>query len=189
MYRRIILAVVVLCMVGTTYVQADQTPGQYQEVLKYLGRNGDFKDNVLKINLPRNDLHVTIRGVPTPTAFGFGGWVGMTKGEGNRDVMMGDLVLLEDEVNPMLSALLDHGLEVTALHNHFFWEEPRIFYMHIHGHGAPLDLAQRVKPALDLIGHVVAPSDTTRMATLGETPQSSNLDTARIARIVGHAGE
>ena len=68
------------------------------------------------------------------------------------DVMMGDLVLLQDEVNPVMSALLDNGLEVTALHNHFFWDEPRMFYMHVHGHGAPMDLARKVKPALDLIG-------------------------------------
>ena len=53
------------------------------------------------------------------------------------DVMMGDLVLLQDEVNPVMSALLDNGLEVTALHNHFFWDEPRMFFMHVHGHGTP----------------------------------------------------
>ena len=65
---------------------------------------------------------------------------------------MGDLVLTQDEVNPVMSALLDNGLEVTALHNHFFWDEPRMFYMHVHGHGTPADLARKVKPALDLIG-------------------------------------
>ena len=59
---------------------------------------------------------------------------------------MGDLVLLEDEVNPVMSALLDNGLEVTALHNHFFFESPRIFYMHVHGHGKAADLARMAKP-------------------------------------------
>ena len=76
----------------------------------------------------------------------------MTKGTGGMDVMMGDLVLTQDEVNPVMSALLDNGLEVTALHNHFFWDEPRMFYMHVHGHGSPAELARKVKPALDLIG-------------------------------------
>ncbi len=66
----------------------------------------------------------------------------MTKGTGGMDVMMGDLVLLEDEVNPVMSALLDNGLEVTAVHNHFFFESPRIFYMHVHGHGKAADLAK-----------------------------------------------
>ena len=65
------------------------------------------------------------------------------------DVMMGDLVLTEDEVNPVMSALLDNGLDVTALHNHFFFDTPRIFYMHVHGMGTAADLATKVKPALD----------------------------------------
>src|SRR3981081_1299488 len=77
----------------------------------------------------------------------------MAKGCDRGHVMMGDLVLLEDEVNPVMSALLDNGLEVTALHNHFFFESPRIFYMHVHGHGKAADLATKAKPALDLIGH------------------------------------
>ncbi|PYQ96317.1 MAG: hypothetical protein DMF96_18985, partial [Acidobacteria bacterium] len=81
-----------------------------------------------------------------------GDYKAMTKGTGGTDVMMGDLVLTEDEVNPVMSALLDNGLDVTALHNHFFWDEPRMFYMHVHGHGKPADLARKVKPALDLIG-------------------------------------
>jgi len=66
--------------------------------------------------------------------------VALTKAIEGNDVMMGDLVLLQEEVNPVMSALLENGLEVTALHNHFFWEEPRIFFMHIHGHGKALDL-------------------------------------------------
>jgi hypothetical protein len=70
------------------------------------------------------------------------------------DVMMGDLVLLQEEVNPVLSTLLNNGLEVTALYNHFFWETPRIFYLHIHGIGKAADLAQWVKPAIDFIAHV-----------------------------------
>ncbi len=137
---------------------AQEMPSAYQEVLTILGRKGDYQDNVLKVNVPRNDLKVTVAGVPAPTAFGFGGWLAMTKGDKGREVMMGDLVLLQEEVNPVMSALLNNGLEVTALHNHFFWEQPRIFYMHVHGYGAAADLARKVKPALDLIGHVAPPA-------------------------------
>src|ERR1044071_5655309 len=107
---------------------AQSVPADYDAVLKTLGKQGDYKSNVLKVNIPRNDLKVTIDGVATPTPFGFGGWLAMTKSNADQNVMMGDLVLLEDEVNPVMSALLANGLEVTALHNHFFFESPRIVY-------------------------------------------------------------
>lgn len=112
----------------------------------------------------------------------------MTKGTGGNDVMMGDLVLLEDEVNPVMSALLDNGLEVTALHNHFFFEVPRVFYMHVHGHGKSADLARRVKPALDLIGRN-APRHQTSASGGTSNVSAGQMDTAKIARLVGHEGE
>ena len=105
---------------------AQDMPKDYQDVLTFLGRKGDYKENVLKVGIPRSDLKVTVAGIETPTSFGFGGWCAMTKGEKGVNVMMGDLVLLQGEVNPVMSALLENGLEVTALHNHFFWEEPRM---------------------------------------------------------------
>jgi hypothetical protein len=166
---------------------AQDVPSDYAGVLTALGRKGDFNANVLKVNIPRNDLSVTIDGAATPTAFGFGGWIAMTKGDHGLNVMMGDLVLLQEEVNPVMSALLENGLEVTALHNHFFHEEPRIFYMHVHGHGKPEELARRVKPALDLIGKISPPPDHA-----GASPPASaevKVDTAALDRIIGSTGE
>src|ERR1700674_1175743 len=161
---------------------AQDVPAQYQQVLTALGKQGDFKDNVLKVNIPRNDVSVTVANVNTPTPFGFGGWVAMTKGTGGLDVMMGDLVLTQDEVNPVMSALLDNGLEVTALHNHFLWDEPRMFYMHVHGHGSPADLARNVKPALELIGKGASPPSGPAAPAVSTSP---TIDTAKIAQIVG----
>ena len=163
-------------------VYGQEMPAEYAEVLAYLGRAGDFKEKVLKVNIPRNDLSVTVDGVATPTPFGFGGWLGMTKGDKSLEVMMGDLVLLEDEVNPVMSALLDNGIEATALHNHFFWEEPRIFYLHVHGHGKATDLAHSVKPALELIGKLKSRSGA---MTGKQAAQDSKLDAAKLARIIG----
>jgi hypothetical protein len=166
---------------------AQDMPAEYQQVLTALGKQCDYKANVLKVNIPRNDVSVTVANVKTPTPFGFGGWVAMTKGTGSMDVMMGDLVLTQDEVNPVMSALLDNGVEVSALHNHFLWDEPRMFYLHVHGHGKPADLARQLKPALDLIG-----KSTPRPTSASAPPAAAaatTIDTAKLAQIVGTQGE
>src|ERR1700693_142030 len=185
MNRFVVCAVVSLTLFAT-FAQAQEMPAPYKQVLDTLGKTGDFKDNVLKVNIPRNDLSVTVANMKPPTPFGFGGWVAMTKGTGGMDVMMGDLVLTQEEVNPVMSALLDNGLEATALHNHFFWDEPRVFYMHVHGHGSPADLARRVKPALDLIGKGTNRPAATPAAAPAAAP---TIDTAKIVQIAGHQGE
>src|SRR3984893_16012411 len=175
--RRFLTVCAALSLTFASVARAQDIPAEYQQVLTSLGKQGDYKANVLKVNIPRSDVSVTVANVKTPTPFGFGGWVAMTKGTGGMDVMMGDLVLLQDEVNPVMSALLDNGLEVTALHNHFFWDEPRMFYMHVHGHGSPAELARKAKPALDLIGK---PATTPAPAA---PPASLGFDPAAIAKI------
>jgi len=181
------VAMLMICIAAIAQISvAQEVPSDYQQVMKIVGKQGDYKSDVLKVNIPRNDLHIKIAGYSVPTPFGFGGWFAMTKGDGGEDVVMGDLVLTQEEVNPVMSALLNHGLEVTALHNHFFWDEPRVFFMHIHGHGKALDLANDLKPAIDLIGQA-------KPAGGGQTPNAApkqgTLDADKIAKIVGHAGE
>ena len=167
--------------------RAQSIPPDYQAVLDTLGKKGDWKDGVLKVSLPRNDVAVTVGGRPAPTPFGFGGWVALTRGDGG-EVMMGDLVLTEDEVNPVMSAVLEHGLDVTALHNHFFWEEPRMFYMHVHGTGSAADLARRLKPAIDLMDQppLQAPHAPAQATPV---PPAGTLDGAALTKIIGHPGE
>lgn len=182
------LAVLAFVWISVPAIFGQSMPADYEGVLKTLGRQGDFKANVLKINIPRNDLKVSIDGIPTPTPFGFGGWLAMTKGSSGNDVMMGDLVLLEEEVNPVMSALLENELDVTALHNHFFFESPRIFYMHVHGYGKAADLARRAKPAIGLIGQS-APAHPSSAPRGEGTVSAGPMDTAKISRIAGHEGE
>jgi hypothetical protein len=180
-------AFILVATVAAGIARAQEMPAEYQQVLTTVGKTGDFSDGVLKVNIPRNDLQVRIKERAAPTPFGFGGWVALTKGTDGTDVMMGDLVLTDDEVNPVMSAILDNGLDVTALHNHFFWEQPRIFYMHVHGTGSAADLARRLKPAIDLIDRSAARTQAPSASSPARS--GSNLNTAALAKIVGHEGE
>jgi hypothetical protein len=185
------MAAFFVALAVTAAAAAQEMPPAYASVLTALGRTGDFKDGVLKVNVPRSDLHVTIAGRPAPTPFGFGGWLAMTPGDGGHEVLMGDLVLTEDEVGPVMSALLENGLEVTALHNHFFWEQPRIFYMHVHGMGDAADLARRAAPALRLIGKPAVgtpPAPATQPAPAAPAAGPA-IDGPALAAIIGHPGE
>jgi hypothetical protein len=176
--------IIAVLLASAATASAQQVPDRYAPLLKTLGKSGDFKDGVLKVNIPRADLRVTINGRPAPTPFGFGGWVALTQGTGGSDVMMGDLVLTEAEVNPVMSALLDNGLEVTALHNHFFREEPRVFYMHVHGRGTAGELATRLQPALAIIDKAVS-----KTTPVSPAPPAQMLNTEALATAIGHKGE
>src|SRR3954453_21605995 len=179
------MRIALLVLVGIIAIPAQRSgaqdvPDPYKTVLSSLGKTGDYKDNVLKVNIPRNNLKVTNKVRPAPILFGFGGWVEMTRGSEGHDVMMGDLVLTEDQVNPVMSALLDNGLEVTALHNHFFWEQPRVFYMHVHGMGSPEELAAKLKPALAIIDDAVkkAPAPAASASTTSASTTSASTTSA-----------
>jgi Domain of Unknown Function (DUF1259) len=155
-----------------------------------LGKKGALIEEqaVYTVPLPRNDLKVTIRGEPVPIPFGFGGWVAFKKTRnGKGTVMMSDTVLLQDEVNPVISAAHANGIEITAIHNHFFFEEPRLFYMHVHAMGEPGELARRYSQAIQ-------PSKLhpANQPPAGPPPAKTGaelFDTARLAQIAGHEGQ
>ncbi len=177
-------AALVAALLPAMPVAAQDLPPDYAAVMTTLGKKGDFKDGVLKVNIPRGDLSVTIGKRSAPTPFGFGGWVAFTKGDGGHEVMMGDLVLTEDEVNPVMSAILDNGLEVTALHNHFFWEQPRIFYMHVHGMGTAADIARKLQPAIRLIDAAAKPGSSSPAGS-----PTAGVTGTPLAKIIGTQGE
>nr|WP_207435906.1 DUF1259 domain-containing protein [Sabulibacter ruber] len=122
------------------------TPAEIKAIETTMGKKGTYKEAEVTHTtpLPRNDLKVKVKGEPVPIAFGFGGWVSIKRTvDGKTAMLMSDTVLLQEEVNPLISAAQANGLEIGAIHNHFFYEEPRIFYMHLHGMGTPEELAQK----------------------------------------------
>ena len=130
-----------LVLLGATLVTAAH--GQeldWKQVDDVLGRTATVIQDVHRYGFPRTDLNVTLDGVTIKPAFALGGWVAF-KPMGNQAMVMGDLVLTENEVNPVMARVLADGMEVTAVHNHLLRASPATFYMHIGGHGDPVKMA------------------------------------------------
>jgi biotin operon repressor len=150
-----------------------------------LGKKGTAQaGGVYRVGLPRTDLKVTLDGVEIKPALALGSWLAFAK-TGNRGTVMGDLVLLQSEVNPVMKKLEESGIEITALHNHLLRNEPFTLYMHVLGHGDPVKLATALHDAL-------GESKTPFQNPVPETPPSTtspiDLDTAMIDRALGHKG-
>lgn len=154
-----------------------------------MGKKGTYNQEqaVHTTPLPRNDLKVTIKGDAVPIPFGFGGWASIKKTvDGKSAVLMSDTVLLEEEVNPLISAAHANGLEISAIHNHFFYEEPRIFYMHLHGMGAPADLAK--KYAATIKDSKIAPANQPAAASSPAKTGKEIFDLPALDKIVKYSG-
>lgn len=154
-----------------------------------MGKKGTYNTDqaVHTTSLPRNDLKITVKGDPVPIPFGFGGWAAIKKTvDGRSAVLMSDTVLLEEEVNPLISAAHANGLEISAIHNHFFYEQPRIFYMHLHGMGTPAELAKKF--AATIRDSKLAPANQPQpTATAGPTGKEI-FDLPALDSIVKHTG-
>lgn len=144
----------------------------------------DKKENVFKVSKPRDDVKVTVDRLPMPPFMGLTSYAAFMP-SGHGVMMMGDTVLLEDEVNPAMSAALDAGLEVTALHNHFFFDSPKVFFMHIGGTGDARRLAAGVKSVYDRVAQVRAAQPTPPNAFAGEVPQPGSITAGPIEQILG----
>jgi uncharacterized protein DUF1259 len=155
--------------------------GDWKDTDATMGRPGqDQPDGAHKYALPRGDMNVTVNGVQVKAGLALGSWVAF-KHSGKVDIVMGDLVLAEDEVGPVMQELESGGIEVTALHNHLIGESPRVMYMHIHGMGTAASLGKAI--------HSAIAKTKTPEAKPPAPPGDLGIDTTQIDQILGHAGK
>jgi biopolymer transport protein ExbD len=156
----------------------------WKPVQEVFGFAGDMlPENVIRFNMPRKDLHVTVGGTEVKPGLALGAWAAFHRVGNNDAMIMGDLVLTDDEVTPVMKALQEGGVEVTALHNHLLGESPRILYIHMGGHGDPVKLAQAVKNAVALTKTPMPPG-----AGANES-QELGFDVAAVNKIMGSHGK
>jgi hypothetical protein len=177
---RAVKLLLALCASATIATTANAQGIDWTKVDAAMGRGAAVGGDVHRYGFPRTDLQVTVDGVTIRPTFALGGWAAF-KPMGNMAMVMGDLVLLGNEINPVISKLIEGGLEVTAIHNHLLRAEPATFYMHIGGHGDPVKMATAINAALSV-------SKTPMTAPAGGTPPAIDLDTTQLDQIIGAKG-
>lgn len=190
--KKILLASLLSAALSIPAYSAPENPSQSNSGLdtakieQLTGAKGelDKKENVFKVSVPRKDLNVTVAGIKVTPPMGLTTWAAFKK-VNNQDMVMGDLVLQEDQVNPVMSVALDNGLEVTALHNHFLWDSPKVMFMHIGGMGDENDLASAVGKVFAKIKDTAGKGGETPSAHIGNT----TLDPKKIDAIIGTKGK
>lgn len=178
--RKTISALMVICACFIAAAHAQDV--DWQKVDEALGRKPTVADDVHRYGFPRTDLTVTLDRITIKPALALGGWVAFKPAHGGA-MVMGDLVLLESEVNPVMAKMIASGLEITAVHNHLLRASPATFYMHVAGHGDPAKLASAIHDAL-------AESKTPlTVAAPASPPPAIDLDTAKLDQIIGVKGQ
>lgn len=172
-------AVALLLSAPTALAETD-----WSQVDAAIGKKPTMSGAVHKYGLPRSDLHVTLDGVAIKPGFALGGWIAFEPAGHEAAMMMGDLVLAESEVNPVMRSLLVNDVEVTAVHNHLLRAIPATFYMHIGGHGDPVKLAKVVRDAL---AETKTPFDAA--SALAGDPPKIGFDTALVEEALGFPGK
>jgi Domain of Unknown Function (DUF1259) len=148
------------------------------------------EEKVFKVSFPRTDVKVSVDDWTMKPFMGLTSWAAFTRGTGSHTMVMGDLVVFEDEVNPVMSAALDNGLEVTALHNHFFFDQPNVYFMHIGGHGSVEMLAKAVRMTQDKIKEIRASSPEPKKGFQGTPiPAENSIDGKTIDQLLGQSGQ
>jgi hypothetical protein len=177
------LAICAMAAVGTAAGAQQGTQAiDWNKVDEAIGRTAAVSGDVHRYGFSRSDLHVTLDGVTIRPALALGGWAAFMPVHGGA-MVMGDLVLLETEINPVMAKLIENGLEITAVHNHILRGSPATFYMHIGGHGDPVKMATAIRTAL-------AQSKTPLAAPApAASAPAIDLDTAQLDAIVGAKGQ
>jgi Domain of Unknown Function (DUF1259) len=181
MTKKLALLTLLSAMAGTTLAQAADI--DWKKVDAALGKTAAVSGEVHRYGLPRSDLHVTLDGVAIKPALALGGWVAFAPMHGEA-MVMGDLVLLDSEITPVMTKLLDGGLDITAIHNHILRASPATFYMHVGGHGDPEKMASVIRAALSSASKTPFDPPAT---TSGPAP-AVDLDTAKLDEIIGVKG-
>lgn len=171
----------------TPTVFAADAPLDTARIEQLTGLKGTLnqKEGVFKVSFPRKDIQATVAGVRMIPDLGLTAWAAFTRA-GDHIMVMGDIVLLENEVNPVMSAALDSGLEVTALHNHFLWDSPRVMFMHIGGMGDEETLARAVGRVFGKLKEAIQTKPSTPTANID--PAKTSFDPEDIEQILGAAG-
>ncbi|HZZ25434.1 MAG TPA: DUF1259 domain-containing protein [Roseiarcus sp.] len=177
------IAFTALSLLWTAHATAADT--DWKNVDLVFGRTAAVSGAVHRYGLPRSDLKVSLDGVQLKSGFALGGWVAFEP-MGDKAMMMGDLVLTESEINPVMSKLLAQGLQVTALHNHLIRANPPTFYMHVAGTGDPAQLARLVRAALE---ESKTPFDVNPPAEAATASANVDFDTAKVDVAIGHKGK
>jgi hypothetical protein len=177
MFRTLAACGVVL----STVAAADAQGIDWAKIDGIFGRTGPISGAIHRWGFPRSDLQVTLDGVTIRPTLALGGWIAFQP-MGNTAMAMGDLVVLQTEVSPVMAKLLEGGLEVTAVHNHLLRAEPPTFYMHVGGHGDPVKMAETIRDALAVSKTPLTP------AAPPAQPPAIDLDTAQIDQIIGAKG-
>ena len=188
---RTTLKAAALCMMLP--VAAGAADADWAKVAEALGKSGtEMAGGVYRVGLPRTDLHVKLDGVDIKPTLALGSWLAF-QGKGDTAMVMGDLVLTEDEVNPVMKRLAENGIEITALHNHLLRAQPSTLYMHVLGHGDPAKLAAALHDGLALsktpLGNATASASPQAPATDSGQPAQLDLDTAMIDQVLGAKGK
>ncbi|RXG96904.1 DUF1259 domain-containing protein [Bradyrhizobium zhanjiangense] len=165
------------CFIASAHAQ----DVDWKKVDETLGRKPSVADDVHRYGFPRTDLTVTLDGVTIKPALALGGWLAFKPAHGGA-MVMGDLVLLETEINPVMAKMIASGIEITAVHNHLLRASPATFYMHVAGHGDAVKLASAIHDAL-------AESKTPLTVAAAGNPPAIDLDTAKLDQIIGVKGQ